>query len=237
MTRDASPSRRRHARAQKKPDRTPERRRSRRHARATEQAARQSEQLRIHARAAPIPASTPSRGTGVVGGAKGVHRVPSRESFENKVRAERGAEMRTRRTTSSRRSRIGLQQGRTTARTTSRTSVGERSRLLPSADPRSRGSPRRQMRNSRHSWSRGATRGCRSGRSRLLLLLLRRLLRIVCRTAAGNRGHRVPVVDAAAAGAGDAAGAVEAAGAADAAGAVEAATMASDRGIMLAVTV
>ena len=226
MTRDASPSRRRHARA-------------------TEQAARQSVNVkmqtrpaRIHARAAPIPASTPSRGTGVVGGAKGVHRVPSRESFENKVRAERGAEMRTRRTTSSRRSRIGLQQGRTTARTTSRTSVGERSRLLPSADPRSRGSPRRQMRNSRHSWSRGATRGCRSGRSRLLLLiLLRRLLRIVCRTAAGTRGHGVPVVDAAAAGAGDAAGSAETAGGADAAEAVEAATMASDRGIMLAVTV
>ena len=96
-----------------------------------------------------------------------------------------------------------------------------------------------QMRNSRHSWSRGATRGCRSGRSRLLLLilLLRRLLRIVCRTAAGTRGHGVPVVDAAAAGAGDAAGSAETAGAADAAGAVEAATMASDRGIMLAVTV
>ena len=215
----------------------------RRHARATEQAARQSVNVkmqmrpaRIHTRTAPTPASTPSRGTGVVGGAKGVHRVPSRESFENKVRAERGAEMRTRRTTSSRRSRIGLQQGRTTARTTSRTSVGERSRLLPSADPRSRGSPRRQMRNSRHWWSRGATRGRRSGRSRLLLLL-RRLLRIVCRTAAGNRGHGVPVVDAAAAGAGDAAGSAETAGAADAAGAVEAATMASDRGIMLAVTV
>ena len=74
-------------------------------------------------------------------------------------------------------------------------------------------------------------------RMHLLLLLLRRLLRIVCSATAGTRGHGVPVVDAEAAGASDAAGSAETAGAADAAGAVEAATMASDRGIMLAVTV
>jgi hypothetical protein len=140
--------------------------RCRRHVRATEQAARQGVRIkmqmrpaRFHPREAALPATPKS---GVVGGATGLHRFPSRRSFENVVRPEGGAEMRTRRRPSSITSWIGLQQGRTTVRTTIRTSVRERSRLLPRADPRSRGSPRRQM--------------C----MQLLLLLLRRLLRIVC---------------------------------------------------------
>ena len=77
------------------------------------------------------------------------------------------------------------------------------------------------------------------------LLLLRRLIRILGSTAAGTHGHGVPLINAAAAGTRDAAGAGQTAGAADAAGSHEAETMASDRGaaacqrqmIMLAVTV
>jgi hypothetical protein len=122
--------------------------RCRRNVRATEKVARQGVRMQmqmrpamVHAREAALPAAPNS---GVFGGETGLHRFPSRRSFANMVRTEGGAEMRTRR------------------RPTFRTSVHERSRLLPRADPRGRGSPRMQM--------------C----MQLLLLLLRRLLRKVC---------------------------------------------------------
>jgi hypothetical protein len=120
------------------------------------------------------------------------------------------------RSTSGRRSLIRLQPGSSPGRPTSSTSVGDRRQVLPRAVP-----------------------GCMHH-----LLLFRRLLRILCSVPAGTHGHGAPLINAAAAGTGDAAVADVTAGAADAAGSHEVATMPGDRGaaacqrqrIMIAVT-